>query len=174
MQSGAAAINAAVSGLDELTEENVAEAMAGVEPEGVSRVIVTDAAGRVLYDTREVGNATGYYVFFTELVEALRGNSAVYSVYQEQAFLSSAAQPVLYRNQIIGGVYVYEYDTQQAALLETLRNNLFRISIGVTALVLAISILFSRRLTRRLVSLQTAIRGVREGAYNQPGSAVGP
>lgn len=167
LQSGAAAINAAVSGLDELTEENVAEAMAGVEPEGVSRIIITDAGGRVLYDTRDVGNATGYFVFYTELVEALRGNIAVYSVYQEEAFHSSVAQPVLYRNQVIGGVYVYEYDTQQAALLENLRDNLMRISIGVAALVLAISLLFSRSLTRRLAGLQTAIRGVREGAYNQ-------
>jgi len=167
LQSSAAAINAAVSGLDELTEENVTEAMSSVETDGVSRAVITDAQGRVLYDTRDVGNTRGYYVFYTELVEALRGNSAMYSVYQDGAFHSSAAQPVLYRNQIIGGVYVYDYDTQQAALLENLRNNLMRISIGVAALVLIVSMLFSRSLTRRLNSLVNAIRGVREGAYNQ-------
>ncbi len=167
LQSGAAAINVAISGLEELTEENVSLAMEGVEPDGVSRAIVTDRYGKVLYDTREAGNATGYYVFYTELVEALQGNTASYSVYKEGAFHSSAAQPVLYRNQIIGAVYVYEYDTQQAALLETLSSNLLSISIGVALLVLTLSAAFSRSLTRRLESLQTAIRGVREGAYNQ-------
>ena len=121
----------------------------------------------MLYDTREAGNATGYYVFYTELVEALQGNTASYSVYKEGAFHSSAAQPVLYRNQIIGAVYVYEYDTQQAALLETLSSNLLSISIGVALLVLTLSAAVSRSITRRLESLQTAIRGVREGAYNQ-------
>ena len=167
LQGGAAAINSAVSGLDELTEENVAIAMASVETDGFSRAVITDSRGKVLYDTREVGSAIGYYVFYTELVEALRGNSAVYSVYEEGAFLSSAAQPVLYRNEIIGGVYVYEYDTQQAALLENLSNNLMRISIGIAALVVIVSMIFSRSLTRRLANLQNAIRGVREGAYNQ-------
>ena len=111
----ASALNAAVAGLDELTEENVSQALSAVKAEGVSRAIVTDTYGRVLYDTREAGNATGRYVFYNELVEALRGSSVMYSVYKEGAFHSSAAQPVLYRNQVIGGVYVYEYDTQQAS-----------------------------------------------------------
>ena len=145
----------------------MAQAMEAVEIDGVSRAVVTDENGLALYDTREVGSAAGYYVFYTELVQALRGYSAVYSVYEEGAFRSSAAQPVLYRNQIIGAVYVYDYDTQQASLLKDLQNNLMRISVGIAILVVCVSLAFSRGLTRRLDSLLTAIRGVREGAYNQ-------
>ena len=167
LQASASAINTAVAGLEELTEENVAQAMEAVEIDGVSRAVVTDENGLALYDTREVGSAAGYYVFYTELVQALRGYSAVYSVYEEGAFCSSAAQPVLYRNQIIGAVYVYDYDTQQASLLKDLQNNLMRISVGIAILVVCVSLAFSRGLTRRLDSLLTAIRGVREGAYNQ-------
>ena len=167
LQASASAINTAVAGLEELTEENVAQAIEAVEIDGVSRAVVTDENGLALYDTREVGSAAGYYVFYTELVQALRGYSAVYSVYEEGAFRSSAAQPVLYRNQIIGAVYVYDYDTQQASLLKDLQNNLMRISVGIAILVVCVSLAFSRGLTRRLDSLLTAIRGVREGAYNQ-------
>ena len=167
LQASASAINTAVAGLEELTEENVAQAMEAVEIDGVSRAVITDENGLALYDTREVGSAAGYYVFYTELVQALRGYSAVYSVYEEGAFRSSAAQPVLYRNQIIGAVYVYDYDTQQASLLKDLQNNLMRISVGIAILVVCVSLAFSRGLTRRLDSLLTAIRGVREGAYNQ-------
>ena len=167
LQASASAINTAVAGLEELTEENVAQAMEAVEIDGVSRAVVTDENGLALYDTREVGSAAGYYVFYTELVQALRGYSAVYSVYEEGAFRSSAAQPVLYRNQIIGAVYVYDYDTQQASLLKDLQNNLMRISVRIAILVVCVSLAFSRGLTRRLDSLLTAIRGVREGAYNQ-------
>ena len=167
LQSAASAINASLSGLEKLTEENVAEAMGSTETDGVSRAVITDARGYVLYDTRELGNAARHFVFYTELVEALRRNSCVYSVYQDGAFYSSAAQPVLYRNQVIGGIYVYDYDTAQAALLENLRNNLLRISIAIAALVLIISILFGRGLARRLNNLLAAINGVREGAYNR-------
>ncbi len=167
LQAAASAINAAVAGLDELTEELVGQAMAALELDEVSRAIVTDRFGRVLYDTREAGNAQGRYVFYTELVQALRGDLAVYSVYEDGAFRSSAAQPVLYQNQVIGGVYVYDYDTQQAALLENLRGNLMTISITVALVTILISSLFSRSVTSRLKNLQNAIRGVREGAYNQ-------
>ena len=167
LQNAAAAINASFTGLDELTAENVSSAMSAAETEGVSRAVITDAMGYVLYDTRELGNAAGHYIFYTELVEALRGNNAVYCVYENHAFHSSAAQPVLYRNQIIGGVYVYDYDTEQAALLENLRDTLMRVSIAMSALTLIISAIFGRSLTRRLQNLQEAIIGVREGAYNR-------
>ncbi len=165
--SGAAALNTAVSGLDELTEENVGQALVGVDVAGISRAIISDPYGKVLYDTREAGNAAGRYVFYNELVEALRGSVALYSEYKEGAFHSSAAQPVVYRNQIIGGIYIYEYDTQQASLLANLSSTLMSISIGIAALVVMLSMVFSRQLTRRLGSLQAAIRGVREGAYNR-------
>ena len=167
LQASASAINAAVTGLGELTEENVTQAVASVELKGVSRAVVVDRYSRVLYDTREVGNATGYYVFYTELVEALRGNSAVYCVYDNEAFHSSAGQPILYRNQIVGGVYVYEYDTTQAELLENLRDNLMRISVTVAGVAIIMSGLVSRSITLRLDNLLNAIRGVREGSYNQ-------
>ena len=57
---------AALSGLADLTEDNVAQAMSAVEETGVSRVLVTDTAGRILYDTREGDNARGLYAFYTE------------------------------------------------------------------------------------------------------------
>ena len=98
MTSSVETISSALSGIPELTEENVAQALEVVEITGVSRAIVTDNAGRILYDTREVGNAVGYYVFYTELVLALQGYDASYTGYKWEAFRSSAAQPVIYRN----------------------------------------------------------------------------
>ena len=53
LQSSVAVMVTALSGLEELNEENVADAMTLVEETGVSRILVTDASGRVLYDTRE-------------------------------------------------------------------------------------------------------------------------
>ena len=73
MQSTLETMSSALSGLGELTVENVGEALTVVEITGVSRAIVTDTAGKILYDTREVGNAAGRYVFYTELVQALKG-----------------------------------------------------------------------------------------------------
>ena len=108
-----------LAGLNRLNQENVAAAMAVVEETGLSRVLVTDSAGLVLYDTRETNDALGEYSFYTEIVQALLGNDVFSSSYRGGAFRSRAASPVLYQNQIIGAVYAYEYDTEQAALLES-------------------------------------------------------
>ena len=165
MQSSVSVMVYSLSGLDRLNEENVAAAMAVVEETGLSRILVTDGAGKVLYDTRETGSAVGNYVLYAEIVQALMGNDAFSCSYRNGAFRSRASSPVLYQNQIIGSVYAYEYDVEQAALLEGLQSNLLRISAVVGVCVLALSLLLSMALTEKISRLLTAIRQVREGAY---------
>ena len=155
-----------LSGLDQLTEENVAAAMAVVEEASLSRVLVTNGMGRILYDTRETGGAIGEYGLYTEIVQALLGNDAFTCTYGRGAFRSRASSPVLYRNQIIGAGYVYEYDTEQAALLAGLQGNLLRLSAVIALVVAVLSLLLSKVLTRKIGLLLTAIRQVRAGAYS--------
>ena len=173
LQSSVSVMASSLSGLEKLTEENVAQAMTAAEQTGVSRLLVTDASGRVLYDTRETGRAVGSYALMTEVVQALRGNDAFYSAYENNAFRSRAAVPVLYQNQIIGAVFAYEYDTEQAALLQGFQSNLRSLSIGITAIVLLLSVLLSKALTGRISELLEAIRRVREGAYSHRADVQG-
>lgn len=166
LQSSVSVMVTALSGLEELSEENVASAMTLVEDTGISRILVTDAAGRILYDTRETDGAVGRYGLYTEIVQALRGYDAFYADFTDGAFRSRAASPVIYRSQTIGAVYAYEYDVEQATLLLTLQKNLLRISAAVAGFVVLLSLLLSRILTRRFGVLLEAIRRVREGAYS--------
>ena len=166
MKSSVKMVESALSGLPELTEENVGQALASVEETGVSRLLVTDTAGRVLFDSREGGNARGMYAAYTEIVQALDGNDAFYCRYDSHAFLSRGASPVVYRNRIIGAVYAYEYDTEQAELLLSLQRNLLTISAVVLVFAGGISVLLSRVLTRRFGVLTDAIRKMREGSYS--------
>ena len=166
MQSSVSVMVYSLSGLDRLNEENVAAAMAVVEETELSRILVTDSAGKVLYDTRETGSAVGYYTLYTEIVQALKGNDAFSCAYENGAFRSRVSSPVLYQNQIIGAVYAYEYDTEQAALLEGLQENLLRLSAVIGVVVLALSLILSRAFTQKIGQLLTAIREVREGAYS--------
>ena len=165
MQGSVSVMVYSLSGLDKLNPENVSAAMAVVEETGLSRVLVTDSAGLVLYDTRETLGAVGKYTFYSEIVQALEGYDAFSCAYRDGAFRSRAASPVLYQNRIIGAVYAYEYDTEQAELLEGLQSNLMKLS-GIIALgVVVLSFLLSRMLTRKIGALLTGIRRVREGAY---------
>jgi len=137
-----------------------------VEETGLSRILVTDSAGRALYDTRETDSAVGDYVLYTEIVQALMGDDAFSCAYRNGAFRSRVSSPVLYQNRIIGAVYAYEYDTEQAALLQGLQENLLRLSGIIGVAVLVLSLVLSRALTRKIGLLLNAIRQVREGAYS--------
>lgn len=166
LNSSVKVIGSALSGLNTLTESNVEKALSGLEETGVSRVLVTDTAGRVLYDSRRQENARGQYAFYTEIVQALEGNDAFYCGYDGEAFLSRGAAPVVYRSQIIGVVYAYQYDAQQGTLLRELQKNLMTISIVVAVFAIGVSFLLSRMFTRRISRLLQAIRTVREGSYS--------
>lgn len=166
LQNSVSVMVNALSGLSPLTEENVADAMSVVEETGLSRILVTDSAGRVLYDTRETDSAVGCYALYTEIVHALQGRDAASCTYRQGAFHSRASSPIMYQSQIIGAVYAYEYDTEQATLLSGLQETLLRLSAVAGGLVLALSLILSKALTRKIGLLLTAIREVREGAYS--------
>jgi len=173
MQSSVSVMVSSLSGLDKLTEENVAQAMTVVKETSLSRILVTDAAGKILYDTRESGGAVGEYTFYTEIVQALLGNDAFYCNYENGAFRSRASSPVLYQNQIIGAVFAYEYDPEEAALLQGFQSNLQRLSVFIGIVVLAVSLILSRALTKKISELLSAIRQVREGAYSHRATVSG-
>ena len=74
----------------------------------------------------------------------------------------------------IGAVYAYEYDTEQAELLQSFQTNLTRISLLIGVLVVALSALLSRALhpeDPRSCSRPSA--SVREGAYSHRASVPG-
>ena len=173
MHSAVKIIESSLSGLKELDEENVSRALGTVRETGASRVLVTDTAGRILYDTREENGAVGLYAFYTEIVQALEGNDAFYCYYDSTAFLSRMASPVVYHNQIVGAVYAYEYDTEQADILKSFQSNLFKISVLVALAVMGLSVLLSRMLTAQITDLLSAIRRVREGAYSHRAAVKG-
>ncbi len=173
LKSSVSVMTTALTGLGELNEENVAAAMTVAEETGISRILVTDPAGLILYDSRETDSAQGRYAFYTELVQALRGFDAFHVAFAEGAFQSRCASPVIYHSRTIGAVYAYEYDTEQAELLQSFQKNLVAISVLVGVLVLMLSLLLSRLFTRQISDLLQAIRSVREGAYSRRANVHG-
>ena len=140
---------------------------------GTTRIMVTDSAGLVVYDTRQGNDAVGEYALYSVIASALKGSDTFYRRYDGEAFLSRMATPVVYHSQTVGAVYAYDYDTEQAALLQSFRSNLLTISVMIALLVTGLSIMLSRMLTRQISGLLQAIRNVREGAYSHRADASG-
>ena len=167
LQSQAGFIAGALAVSETLTEEGVEQAMEDLGPMTFNRIMITGPTGLVLYDTEEVGNARGHYALLWEITTALRdtGNAVFRCEYRDGAFRSWAVAPVVYRNMVIGAVYLHERDTEQASLLLGIQNNLRNISFVICAVALVMSVIVSGAITRRIAALLRAIRIVREGEY---------
>ena len=166
MQSQTAVVASALAGLESLSVEGVEQVMNQLDDMGLTRIMVTDGAGMILYDTQEGGGTLYRYAMFREVASALDRNTVFRSEFVNEQFQSTAALPVVYRNMVIGAVVLYEEDTEQATLLQGVQTNLRSLSIAIAAVVVVMSLIFSKVLTGRIGTLLRAIQIVREGKYS--------
>ena len=174
LKSQAAVMSSALMELETLTPEQVERVMTLLNITGLERVLVTDPAGLVLYDSARPEREEGYqYALLQEVVLALRGYDVFHSAYQSRCFISTAASPIIYRGMTIGAIYLYEADRTQGELLLALQQNLRTISLVIAVVTLLLSTFFSRMLTARITALLRAIRIVGEGEYGHRLQPVG-
>ena len=133
---------------------------------GLSRVLVADSSGMVVYDTASASGAMGRYAMLGEVVSALKGNDVFRVDFAAGAFRSRAAVPVTYRGMTLGAVYVDEYDAEQGSFLLGVQQTLRTISLIIVFVAMTLSLFFSKALTGRITELLGAIRIVREGEYS--------
>ena len=151
---------------ESLSADGVEQAMTLLEDLQVTRVLVTDRAGCILYDSSSLDNRQGSYALLGEVVSALSGQDVFRSEYRGEAFRSRTAVPVVYRGVTLGAVYLYEYDAEQAQVLRSIQTNLAYISAVICGAALVLALVLAKALTRNTSLLLGAIRRVREGEYS--------
>ena len=186
LKSQTAVMASALMELESLSADQVVRVMNMLDNMGLTRILVTDPAGLILYDsTRDDWNGSGppetdgeaepeyRYALYQEIVKALSGKDVFYSRYADQVFVSTAASPIVYRGMVIGAIYILEVDAAQGELLRNLQENLRNISLIIAVVALIMSALFSRILAARIAALLGAIRIVGEGEYGHRLQPVG-
>ncbi len=169
VQNQASVVASALSGLGELTEDDVGLVMEQLDISALNRLIVTDEVGRILYDTTENDDTLGRYALLAEITQALQGKDVFRSDFTEDAVRSRAAVPVVYRSVLIGAVYAYEYDSDQAELLAGLQTNLQRLSLVVIVSAVVVSLVVSGSMTRKIGLL---LRGIQSTGGNENAAKV--
>ena len=172
LENQAALVVNSLTTADELTAETLEQAIAPLDELDADRILVTDEAGLVLYDTGEAP-AVGKYILTGDVVSALRGNDAFSSRFIGGAFQSRASAPVMTRGTVAGAVCLWQRDEGQGLLLGEIQRNLRLVSLVVGLVVLTIFAIFSTRLTSRVSTLLGGIRTVRAGEYTHRVSVTG-
>ena len=184
LKSQAAVMASALMELESLSADQVARVMNMLDSMGLKRILVTDPAGLILYDStkqpeeeepppEEEAPPEYRYALYQEVVSALRGSDVFCSRYGDKVFISTAAMPIVYRGMVIGSIYILEVDQAQGELLFNLQQNLRTISLVIALVTLIMSTFFSKMLTARIAALLKAIRIVGEGEYGHRLQPVG-
>lgn len=148
--------------LNQTTVNNVVKQIGSLR---VNRLVITDSSGISIYDSTD-DTQVGKYMMLPEIVQALGGYDVFSWNYHDGAMQSRAATPIMSYDTMIGCVYMMEYDTEQGALIKSLQNNTFYISLILEILVTIFAVFFSNSFTRRLRKIMVSMRIIREGDYS--------
>ena len=165
MQNQESVIASSLAPLGNLSADEVEKVMYLIGDMELTRIIVTDTAAMVLYDSSDNSGNVGKYAMLPEILSALNGKTAFSYEFTTDATKSRASVPVMYRGKSLGAVYIYEYSTDEAELVMALRSNLWKISIAVFLASVLLAFLVSGILNGRLKSIVRAIKGVAAGNY---------
>ena len=156
-----------LSSLNELQPDEVGKVMALMDDLHLSRVLVTDEGGRVVYDSTDgTAESIGKFALFPEVTLAVSGKNAFRAELTDGVVESRAAMPVMNRSRVIGAVYLYEYDTAQAALVDNLRRNLLRISLVAASAAVLVGVALGYFMSRRTRRIQAGIHEISIGRYD--------
>ena len=138
----------------------------------VSRLIVTDHCGQIIYDSTESA-PNGSYALFPEILQALHSNNVFSWTYHDGTMISKAATPIYSYGTLTGCIYMMEYDAQQGALIASLQRNILSITLVLEVAVILFSVAFSSRFSHRLKRIRTSMRIIRSGDYSHKVSVGG-
>ena len=158
-----------ISQLEVFNAEGIQQTLSQLGSITVTRTVVTDPYGLVIYDSADSPEQT--YVVFPEVVQALDstnwkyGNDTFSWIYHDGAMRSAAATPIIRYDTVVGCVYMMEHDADQGALIQSLQGNVLQITLLLEAAVIIFSIFFSKTFSRRLQKIMASMRIIQEGDY---------
>ena len=166
-------VAAEINSLDVLNNSTVSGAIAEMDSLRTTRLIVTNASGVAIYDSRHENSSVGKYVLFPEVVHALSSNNVFTWRYHEGATESQVATPLVRYGSLSGCVYMMDHDVEQGALIQSLQWNILTITIILEIVVIIFSLFFLEAFSTRMRRIMDSMRIIREGDYTHKVTMAG-
>ena len=162
--SGKASIlSASLAKLDKPDRDSVAEVLRLLDITGFDRTVVVDQEGKPVYDSAGIQARDSEE---TDIATALGGKTVFRSDYNGEAFLSSCAIPISRQGAVTGAVYLLEQDVERADIITDTQSQIRVISAVVILIVVALGLVFSSTIIRRIQELAVSMRIVAAGDYS--------
>jgi len=162
MENQASVISSSLSGLDRLSRDGIAEVLRFLDISGISRTVVVDGTGKVLYDD---AGPSGKITDNQDILTALEGKTVFRSNFEDAAFSSSFAMPMNTQGSVSGVVYIYEKDAERAELILSIQDQVFTVSLTLCLAAMLVASLFMFVVLSRIKELVGSMRIVAAGNY---------
>ena len=159
-----------ISELEVINTSTVTDAISQMGSLKVHRLIVTDHTGLTIYDSAQT--AAGYSLL-PSIVSAMEGNDVFFCHFRNGTMQSHAATPVVSYGTMLGCVYMMEYDVDQGRLLNSIQNNVLRITLILQIVLILFSAAFTTTFSRRLRQIMSSMRTIQQGNFSHKVSLGG-
>ena len=158
---------ASLSSFSALQPEEVRTLMDLMNDGSMDRVIVTDLSSAVVYDyvKSDTTETAPHAIRREDVGLALDGNDVFRSELRLGELNSLACIPVMGGSGVLGAVLLYESDTAQAAMIDSLRRNLIQITLVTSVGAVLVGVLLGFLVSRRMRNILAGIRGIGSGRY---------
>ena len=158
---------ASLSSFSALQPEEVRTLMDLMNDGSMDRVIVTDLSSAVVYDyvKSDTTETAPHAIRREDVGLALDGNDVFRSELRLGELNSQACIPVMGGSGVLGAVLLYESDTAQAAMIDSLRRNLIQITLVASVGAVLVGVLLGFLVSRRMRNILAGIRGIGSGRY---------
>ena len=158
-----------IAKLETLDTAHISQMVSSMEGLRVTRLLVTNRAGIVLYDSYSADSALGSYALLPEIVQAMDGapgNDVFSWQYHDGVMLSRVATPIVSYGSVVGCVYMMESDTEQGGVIKSIQQNVFYITLVLELVVVLFSLCFATGFSKRLRRVLASMRIIRGGDYS--------
>lgn len=152
-----------IAALQVINADSVGTVAAQLNTVRFTRLVVTDAGCKVIYDTAGSGRS---WLPFPEILHALERQDVFTWDYSDGIMRSSAAVPYYSYGELAGCVYMTEFDSEQGMLIHSLQRNVLSVTLILELLVIVFSVFFTRRYANRVRRLRNSMRIIRSGDYS--------
>ncbi len=155
-----------IQSLDAINATTVAKAVRNMGSLRVTRLIVTDSNGVAIYDSVRKDSVLGSNVLLPETMKAMSGYDVFTWSYEDGTMFSQAATPIISHGNLLGCVYMTEYDEAQGALIASLQKNILTTTICMELAVILFCLSLSKAFNKRVRHLMASMHIIREGDYS--------
>lgn len=158
-------VSSEISKLDIINPQTVADAVSSTDSLKVSRMVITDESGNVIFDSNTEDSELLPAVQ-ERIKTALDGNDVFEWNYHDGLMISESVSPVISYGITIGSVYLLEEDFQQGSLLRSIQMTVLSITLVLELAVILFSLAFSHTFSQRLKRIMASMQIIQEGDFS--------